>query len=177
MNRLIFVVGLLTVALGFGTAILGQSVVNVPCPQTISGSLIGTPSDNVTATLVPYDQAVSVWGGTTQSDVGLLATYQLQPGLVVGQVAIAGFGGPTGSVYGLLSGYSYNADGSCTQSGTFSSTTSTASASSTATTTSSTSAKTGFSAFPSGISELLVVGGIVITGVGAFLKPFKKGVL
>ena len=94
------------------------------------------------------------------------------------------------ATYGYLDlGLRYQADGSCgsaavstttgstTSTASTTSTTSTASASSTVTTTSSTSAKTGLSTFPGGISELLVVGGIVITGVGAFLKPFKKGVL
>jgi hypothetical protein len=65
-----------------------------------------------TATLVSYAKAVGVWGGTTDSDVGLLATYYL--GSYTNQnVLVSNLGGPSGSHYGLLSGYHYNADGSC----------------------------------------------------------------
>jgi hypothetical protein len=66
-----------------------------------------------TATLVSYAKAVSVWGGTTDSDVGLLATYYLGS-YTVDNVLVSNLGGPSGSHYGLYSGFHYNADGSCT---------------------------------------------------------------
>lgn len=100
---------------------VSTSAASVACPATLpeytleSGALVQTG----TASLVSFQQAVDYWysQGTltvnsTAGNVGLLATYYLN-GPQIQNVIVPGLGGTSGSTYGLLSGYHYNSDGSC----------------------------------------------------------------
>jgi hypothetical protein len=73
----------------------------------------GTLDKVGTATLVSYADAVAVWGGTTQSDIDMTATYYLGSYSIT-SVIVPGMGGSSAHPsYGFLSGYHYTSTGAC----------------------------------------------------------------
>lgn len=107
--------------LGMSPVVVSNLVSGTPapppaaCPATVPIYVVsgGTLDKVGTATLVSYADAVAVWGGTTQSDIDMTATYYLGSYSIT-SVIVPGMGGSSAHPsYGLLSGYHYTSTGAC----------------------------------------------------------------